>query len=86
MIPCPICGSPFPLLRKTKFGYNFCVNCSTIGAKKGIPVQRGTGEDTWDEIIIVNETDYKKLNTQYELTKLDDCFEEIEEYASTESD
>lgn len=55
MIPCPKCGSPFPELRKTKFGYNFCVNCSTIEEKRGIPITRGTGEDTWTDLEIVDQ-------------------------------
>ena len=53
MIKCPCCGNPMPLLRLTKFGYNFCVNCSNVEAKRGIPVTRGTGEDTWVDLEIV---------------------------------
>lgn len=47
-----------PELRLTQYGYNFCVNCSTVGAKKGVPVVRGTGDHTWNEIEIVEEQDY----------------------------
>ena len=36
MISCPKCGEPFPELRKTKYGYNFCVNCSTVEPLVGI--------------------------------------------------
>ena len=32
MIPCPKCGEDFPELRLTKYGYNYCVNCSTTKA------------------------------------------------------
>ena len=41
MISCPQCGSPMPELRLTKYGYDFCVNCSTVGTKRGIPVMNG---------------------------------------------
>jgi len=58
MIKCVKCNEDMPELRLTKFGYNFCVNCSTVGAKKGIPVVRGTGDHTWNEIEIVEENEY----------------------------
>ena len=58
MIKCVKCNKDMPELRLTKFGYNFCVNCSTVGAKKGVPVVRGTGDHTWNEIEIVEENEY----------------------------
>lgn len=63
MIKCVKCNEDMPELRLTKFGYNFCVNCSTVGAKKGIPVVRGTGDHTWNEIEIVEENEY--TNTRW---------------------
>ena len=60
MIPCSQCGSPMPELRLTKYGYDFCVNCSTIGAKRGIPVMRGSGDHTWTETIIMEEDQYQE--------------------------
>ena len=57
MIKCVKCDKDMPELRLTKFGYNFCVNCSTVGAKKGVPVVRGTGDHTWNEIEIVEENE-----------------------------
>jgi uncharacterized C2H2 Zn-finger protein len=60
MIPCPQCGEDFPELRKTKYGYNFCVNCSEVGAKRGVPMTFGTGDHTWTETLILNEKDYLK--------------------------
>jgi hypothetical protein len=58
MIECPKCGDDMPELRLTQYGYNFCVDCSTVGAKKGVSVVRGTGDHTWNEIEIVEEKDY----------------------------
>ena len=63
MIKCVRCNEDMPELRLTKFGYNFCVNCSTVGAKKGIPVVKGTGDHTWNEIEIVEENEY--TNTRW---------------------
>ena len=54
MIPCPKCGSPFPELRKTKFGYNFCVECSTVDRVVGITTVEGTGDHTYNDIIIMD--------------------------------
>jgi len=64
MIPCIKCGNDMPELRKTQYGYNFCVNCSTVGTKRGIPVQMGTGDHTWTETIIMEEDEYNKYSLQ----------------------
>ena len=60
MIKCTKCGTDMPELRLTQYGYDFCVNCSTVGAKKGVPVVRGTGDHTWNEIEIVEEHEFVK--------------------------
>ena len=60
MIEYPKCGADMPELRLTQYGYNFCVDCSTVGAKKGVPVVRGTGDHTWNEIEIVEEHELVK--------------------------
>ena len=60
MIKCTKCGADMPELRLTQYGYDFCVNCSTVGAKKGVPVVRGTKDHTWNEIEIVEEHEYIK--------------------------
>ena len=61
MIKCIKCGADMPELRLTKFGYNFCVNCSTVGAKRGIPVTRGSGDHTYTETIIMEEDQYQEF-------------------------
>lgn len=60
MISCSQCGSPMPELRLTKYGYDFCVNCSTVGAKRGVPVMRGSGDHTWTETIIMEKDQYEE--------------------------
>ena len=60
MIPCPKCGTPFPELRKIKFGYNFCVNCSTVDKVVGITTVEGSGDHTYNDIIIMDRK--KALN------------------------
>ena len=72
MIPCIKCGSPMPELRLTKFGYNFCVNCSTVGTKRGVPVMRGSGDHTWTETVIMTDSQYKDyLRNEKALKNLD---------------
>ena len=55
MIPCPRCGEPYPELRKTQYGYNFCVDCSDVDAVVGITTVEGTGDHTWNDIIIMDQ-------------------------------
>ncbi len=61
MIPCIKCKSLMPELRLTKFGYKVCVNCSTVGTKRGIPVTRGSGDHTWTETIILEKDQYEEF-------------------------
>ena len=61
MIPCSQCGTPMPELRLTQYGYDFCVNCSTVGAKRGIPVTRGTGDHTYTETLILDKEQYEEF-------------------------
>lgn len=49
-----------PELRLTQYGYNFCVNCSNVSAKKGVPMTFGHGDHTWTETLVLDEEDYKK--------------------------
>ena len=66
MIPCIKCKQDMPELRKTQYGYNFCVNCSTVGTRRAIIVQKGTGDHTWNETLIVEEEDFMKYLKQEE--------------------
>lgn len=66
MIPCIKCKKDMPLLRKAQYGYNFCVDCSTVGIKKAIPVQRGSGDHTWNETLIVDEEHYNQYVKEVE--------------------
>ena len=61
MIPCIKCKKDMPELRLTQYGYKVCVNCSTVGSKRGIPVMRGTGDHTWTETIIMEEDQYEQF-------------------------
>jgi ssDNA-binding Zn-finger/Zn-ribbon topoisomerase 1 len=60
MISCKKCGGDMPELRKTQYGYSFCISCSDVKAKRGITIQLGTGEDTWNETIIMEHDTFEK--------------------------
>ncbi len=55
MIPCPKCGEPMPELRLTKYGYNFCVKCSDVDAVVGITTVEGSGDHTYNDLIIMDK-------------------------------
>ena len=55
MIPCPKCGNDFPELRKTLYSYHVCVNCSTTKPVVGITTVEGTGDHTYNDIIIMDQ-------------------------------
>lgn len=59
MIPCAACGAPMPELRLIKFGYKVCVNCSTVKAKRGVPVMFGSKDHTWTDLVVMEEDDFK---------------------------
>ena len=61
MIPCPRCGENFPELRKTQYGYNFCVNCSDVESVVGVTTVEGTGDHTYNDIIIMDRKRFQAI-------------------------
>ena len=59
MMECPQCGGPMPVKRR-ELGYHVCVNCSTVSAKRGIPVMRGTGDHTWVDLEVMTQEQYEQ--------------------------
>ena len=56
MITCPRCGNDFPELRKTEYGYNFCVNCSDVESVVGVTTVEGSGDHTYNDLIIMDQS------------------------------
>lgn len=54
MIPCPKCGNDFPLKRK-ELGYHVCVNCSSVKPVVGITTVEGSGDHTYNDMIIMDQ-------------------------------
>ena len=69
MINCSKCGTKMPELRLTKFGYNFCVNCSTEKPLKAINVTGGSGDHTYNTIHVITSEQYDKIQRQEQLNK-----------------
>ncbi len=61
MISCRKCGKPMPKLRKEKYGYSNCVECSTELPKVAKDVTYGTGDHTWSDIIILDQETAKRI-------------------------
>ena len=61
MISCPKCNNDFPELRKTEYGYNFCVECSTVEPLVGITTVEGTGDHTYNGLIIMDQSRAKAI-------------------------
>lgn len=58
---CNGCNNPIPAARlKALPGTKVCVNCSTAGKKKAVTIVGGEGEDTYNDIIIMNEKEYQE--------------------------
>ena len=53
-ISCSVCNESMPELRLTKYGYRYCVSCSTTKPKQALNVQFGEGDHTYNETIIID--------------------------------
>ncbi len=58
---CIKCSDEIPVGRlKALPGTRVCVSCSTAGKKQAITITGGEGEDTYNDIILVSEEEYKE--------------------------
>ena len=69
MIDCTRCREAMPKLRLTKFGYDFCINCSTERPKEAINITGGSGDHTYNTIEVVTSDQYDAYKKQQELNK-----------------
>ena len=68
MMACPQCRNPMPVKRR-ELGYHVCVNCSTVSAKRGIPVMRGTGDHTWVDLEVMTQEQFERFEEMENKTK-----------------
>jgi len=59
MCKCTKCGNDMPLLRKVKYGYKSCVNCSTVQPVGGVQI---ANHKTGNEIQIMPMEQANRLN------------------------
>ena len=61
MLQCPACGE-FTLHPKRKeLGYHVCVNCSSVEAVVGITTVEGSGDHTYNDLIIMDQSRAKAI-------------------------
>jgi len=60
MIECSCCKALMPKLRLELYGYDFCVECSAVGRKKGLSIQVGEGDHALTEVVILEEKEYRE--------------------------
>lgn len=53
MLQCPACGEFTLHPQRKALGYHVCVNCSSADKVVGITTVEGTGDHTWNDIIIM---------------------------------
>ena len=55
MLKCPACGEMTLHPKRKELGYHVCVNCSTAKPVVGITTVEGTGDHTYNDIIIMDQ-------------------------------
>ena len=54
MLQCPACGQYTLHPQRKALGFHVCVNCSSTDKVVGITTVEGTGDHTWNDIIIMD--------------------------------
>jgi hypothetical protein len=72
-----------PLRLKALPGTKTCVDCSNVGAKRGVVITGGEGEDTFNDLVILEEDQYKKYLQQ---TGQTEEYLDLEEEGDAESE
>jgi len=58
MLQCPACGENSLHPKRKELGYHVCVNCSTAKPVVGITTVEGSGDHTYNDIIIMDQDKY----------------------------
>ena len=67
---CIKCKEEIPPLRlKALPGARTCVECSTTGAKKGVPVMFGTKDNTWTDLVVMEDKDFQQYKEREKNSK-----------------
>ena len=67
---CIKCKEPInPLRLKALPGTNTCVECSTVGAKRGVPVMFGSKDHTWTDLVVMEEKEFQEYEKRQKQMK-----------------
>ena len=55
MLKCPACGELTLHPKRKELGYHVCVNCSSAKPVVAITTVEGSGDHTWNDIIIMDQ-------------------------------
>ena len=61
MLKCPSCGEMTLHPKRKEMGYHVCVNCSTAKPVVGITTVEGSGDHTYNDIIIMDQDRYRAI-------------------------
>ena len=69
MLQCPACGDHTLHPKRKELGYHVCVSCSTAKPVVGITTVEGSGDHTYNDIIIMDQDKYISIaKKEVELT------------------
>ena len=69
MIECTRCKEDMPELRLTRFGYDFCINCSEEKPLQALSITGGDGDHTYNTIQVITSDQSDSIQRQKELNK-----------------
>ena len=64
MITCPRCSEEKLPVKRKELGYHVCVDCSTAKPVVGITTVEGTGDHTYNDIIIMDQDKARAIATR----------------------
>ena len=64
MIKCPACNQDKLPVKRKELGYHVCVDCSTTKPVVGITTVEGTGDHTYNDIIIMDQDKARAIATR----------------------
>ena len=64
MTTCPRCAEEKLPVKRKELGYHVCIDCSTAKPVVGITTVEGTGDHTYNDIIIMDQEKAKSIATR----------------------
>jgi len=61
MINCPACNEDKLPVKRKELGYHVCISCSTTKPVVGVTTVEGSGDHTYNDIIIMDQDRYRAI-------------------------